>query len=68
MSFLSTLSSQDLDLLRGIVRKVHLAEVMKKFGPNHVGVSNHECDKLIENIGPEVAERMIRFGVDKGLR
>jgi len=41
---------------------------MKKFGPNHVGVSNHECDKLIENIGPEIAERMIRFGVDKGLR
>ena len=68
MSFLSTLSSQDLDLLRGIVRKVHLAEVMKEFGPNHVGVSNHECDKLIESIGPEVAERMIRFGVDKGLR
>ena len=68
MSFLSTLSSQDLDLLRGIVRKVHLAEVTKKFGPNHVGVSNHECDKLIESIGPEVAERMIRFGVDKGLR
>jgi len=68
MSFLSTLSSQDLDLLRGIVRKVHLSEVMKKFGPNHVGVSDHECDKLIESIGPEVAERMIRFGVDKGLR
>lgn len=68
MSFVSTLSSQDLDLLRGIVRKVHLAEVMRKFGPNHAGVSNHECDKLIESIGPEIAERMIRFGVDKGLR
>jgi|TARA_R110000803_G_scaffold187324_1_gene249726 hypothetical protein len=68
MSFLSTLPSQDLDLLRGIVRKVHLVEIIKKFGPNHVGVSNHECDKLIENIGPEIAERMIRFGADKGLR
>jgi hypothetical protein len=26
------------------------------------------CDQLIESIGPEVIERMIRFGVDKGLR
>lgn len=68
MSFISTLSQQELDLLRGIVRKVHLREVVKKFGPNHEGVSDKECDKLIESIGPEVAERMIRFGVDKGLR
>ena len=68
MSFISTLSSQDLNLLRGIVKKVHLREVVNKFGPNHVGVSDNECDKLIESIGPEVAERMIRFGVDKRLR
>ena len=68
MSFVSTLSQQDLNLLRGIVRKVHLREVVKKFGPNHKAVSDHECDKLIESIGPEVAERMIRFGYDRGLR
>lgn len=68
MSFVSTLSQQDLDLLRGIVRKVHFAEVVKKFGPNHPAVTDKECDRLIESIGPEVAERMIRFGVDKGLR
>lgn len=55
-------------MLRGIVRKTHLAHVMKKHGPNHMGVSDKECDKLIESIGPEVAERMVRFGVDKGLR
>jgi hypothetical protein len=60
------LTSQDRSLLRGIVRKVHFAEVEAKFGKNHI--SDHECDKLIESIGPEVAERMIRFGVDKGLR
>lgn len=68
MSFVSTLSQQDLDLLRGIVKKVHFAEVVKKFGPNHPAVTDKECDRLIESIGPEVAERMIRFGVDKGLR
>lgn len=68
MSFISALSQQDLDLLRGIVRKTHLAFVVKKFGPNHPGVSNEQCDRLIESIGPEIAERMIKFGVDKGLR
>jgi hypothetical protein len=68
MSFIHTLSQQDLGVLRGIVRKVHFAEVVKKFGPNHPAVTDHECDRLIESIGPEVVERMIRFGVDKGLR
>ena len=68
MNFLSSLKHEELELLRGIVRKTHLAYVQAKFGPNHPGVSNRECDKLIENIGPEVAERMIKFGVDRGLR
>tara|TARA_R100000030_G_scaffold21556_1_gene15498 strand:+ start:1719 stop:1910 length:192 start_codon:yes stop_codon:yes gene_type:complete len=63
VSFISTLSQQDLDLLRGIVRKTHLAHVEQK-----IGVSDKECDKLIESIGPEVVERMIRFGVEKGFR
>ena len=63
MSFISTISQQDLALLRGIVRKVHLANVDAK------GLATDEqCDKLIESIGPEVVERMIKFGVDKGLR
>ncbi len=52
-----------MGLLRGIVRKVHLAHVDAK------GLATDEqCDKLIESIGPEVVERMIKFGVDKGLR
>ena len=59
---LSTLSGEDLSLLRGIVRKVHFAHV-----PADV-ITDRECDKLIESIGPEVVERMIRFGVDKGMR
>lgn len=68
LSFIGTLKPEELNLLRGIVRKVHLAEVVKKFGPNHHAVTDKECDRLIESIGPEVVERMIRFGVDKGLR
>jgi hypothetical protein len=62
MSFISTISHQDLDLLRGIVRKVHLRYVAKEYA------TDKECDKLIESLGPEIVERMIRFGVDKGLR
>lgn len=68
MSFISTLSDQDLSMLRGIVRKVHLRHAIEKFGPNHPSVSDAECDRLIEHIGPEVVERMIKFGHDKGLR
>jgi hypothetical protein len=60
------LTQQDGDLLRGIVRKVHFAYVEKKHGKGFV--SDKECDKLIDSLGPEVAERMIRFGIDKGLR
>ena len=67
MSFLSTLKTEELVLLRGIVRKVHLAEVVRKFGPNHPAVTDRECDRLIESIGPEIVERKIRFGKDRGL-
>jgi hypothetical protein len=68
MSFISTIKPEELEMLRGIVRKVHLREVVKKFGYNHNAVSDKECDKLIESIGPEVVQRMIKFGVDKGLK
>ena len=66
MSFTSTITQQDRDMLRGIVRKVHLSSVIAKHG--HHFVTDHECDKLIGSIAPEVVENMIRSGVDKGLR
>lgn len=62
MSFLSSLRPDDLRMLRRIVRKVHLQYVPEEFA------TDKECDKLIEAVGPEVAGRMIRFGVDRGLR
>ena len=68
MSFISTIKPEELVMLRGIVRKVHLSEVVRKFGQSHEAVSDKECDKLIESIGPEVVQRMIKFGVDKGLK
>jgi hypothetical protein len=56
----------ELELLRGIVRKTEFAYVEAKHGKSFV--TDKECDKLIESIGPEVVERMIKFGVDRGLR
>ena len=66
MSFISTLKPMELSLLRGIVRKTEFAYVEAKHGKSFI--PDAECDKLIESIGPEVVERMIKFGVDKGLR
>ena len=53
-------------MLRGIVRKTEFAYVEAKHGKSVV--TDQECDKLIESIGPEGVQRMIKFGVDKGLR
>tara|TARA_R100000935_G_C2807958_1_gene153606 strand:+ start:348 stop:548 length:201 start_codon:yes stop_codon:yes gene_type:complete len=66
MSFISTLPSSDLALLRHIVRKTEYAYVEAKHGKSFV--TDAECDKLIDSISPEIVERMIKFGVDKGLR
>lgn len=61
-SFIATLKTNELAMLRSIVKRVHLAHVPDSFA------TDKECDKLIESLGPEIVERMIRFGVDKGLR
>jgi len=66
MSFVNTLKQEDLNLLRGIVRKKHFEIIGKKHG--QMFVSNFMIDQMIENIGPEVVESMIKDGVDKGLR
>lgn len=66
MSFLSTLKPMELSMLRGIVRKTEFAYVEAKHGKAFV--TDYEVDKLIDSIGPEIIERMIKFGVDKGLR
>ena len=68
MSFINTIKQEDLQLLRGIVRKVHLGYVVEKFGASSELVSDAACDKLIESIAPDIVEDMIRFGVDNGYR
>ena len=69
MSFTKSLKQEELQLLRNIVRKVNGEYFywMEKKHTNSV-ITNRMLDQMIDSIGPEVAERMIKFGVDKGLR
>lgn len=58
MSFLHTLKVEERDLLRRIVKKVHLAHHPKEF------CTDREADKMISVIAPNIIERMIKFGKD----
>jgi hypothetical protein len=60
-AFSSVLSVADRDRLRLIVRHVHL-----RYYPQDK-LTNYECDKLIDAWGPDVAGRMIKAAVDRGL-
>ena len=59
MSFLHTLNVEERDILRKVVKKVHLAHHPEEF------CTDYEADKVISVIGPEVIEKMIKFGKDK---
>jgi len=59
MSFLHMLKPEERDILRRVVKKVHLVHHPEEF------CTDREADKVIASIGPEVVERMIRFGKDK---
>ena len=59
MTFVHMLKPEERDILRRVVKKVHLAYHPEEF------VTDREADKVIAVIGPEIVERMIRFGKDK---
>lgn len=61
MSFLNALSHKERDTLRRVVRIVHMKHHPKDFQ------TDHEADKIIEAIGPEIAGRMIKVGIDHGI-
>jgi hypothetical protein len=60
MSILSTLNNQTLQAARVCVKKVHMAH----YRDDHV--TDNEADRIIETLGPETIERMVRFIKDKG--
>ena len=59
MSFLHTLKIEEREILRRVVKKVHLCHHPEEF------CTDREADKVIAVIGPEVIERMIKFGKDQ---
>ena len=59
MSFLHTLKIEEREILRKVVKKVHLCHHPEEF------CTDREADKVIAVIGPEVIERMINFGKDQ---
>ena len=56
MSFLHILKPEERDVLRRVVKKVHLAYHPEEF------CTDYEADKVIASIGPETVNRMIKFG------
>ncbi len=58
MSFMHTLKVEEREILRTVVKKVHLVHHPKEF------CTDYEADKLIAVIGPEVVSQMIKFGKD----
>ena len=59
MSFLHTLKIEEREILRKVVKKVHLCHHPEEF------CTDREADKVIAVIGPEVIERMIKSGKDQ---
>ena len=66
MSFINNLKPEEHRYLRRLVKEIHFQYFDEKHGASFV--TNKMLDNVIENIGPEVAEAMIRTGVDKGDR
>ena len=59
MSLLHTLKIEEREILRKVVKKVRLCHHPEEF------CTDREADKVIAVIGPEVIERMIKFGKDQ---
>jgi len=59
MSFLHILKPEERDVLRRVVKKVHLAYHPEEF------CTDREADKVIAVIAPEIVERMIKFGKER---
>ena len=61
MSFLASLSYDQLQRLRRVVKQVHMAH----YPTEHF--TDREADKLIEALGPEVLERQLKRAIDRKL-
>jgi len=65
LSFINTLKPEEHRMLRRLVKEIHFQYFDEKHTKSFV--TNSMLDNVIENIGQEVAEMMIRTGMQKGL-
>ena len=61
MSFISTLSPKELEVLRTVVKTINFKHYPKDF------CTNYEADKLIDSLAPSTVEKIMRVGVDSGI-
>jgi uncharacterized membrane-anchored protein len=61
MSFLASLSYDDLRQLREVAKRVH----MRHYADRHL--TDIEADRIIEAIGPEIIEKQLKALVDRGI-
>ena len=61
MSFITTLSAQELEVLRTVVKTVNFKHYPKDF------CTNYDAEILIHSIAPDTAEQMLRVGVDSAI-
>lgn len=60
-SWLAELKLSELQLLRQVVRKVHM-----QYHPESLQTDS-EADKIIASFGPETAEKMLKAAIDRKL-
>jgi len=59
MSFMHTLKKEEREILRRVVRTVHMQYFPKEFQ------TDYEADKIISSIGPSTVEHLLKQGVDR---
>ena len=66
MSFINTLKPEEHRMLRQLVRKIHF----QYFDEKHTAsfITNKMLDNFIEAQGQETIEKLLKAGIDKGLR
>ena len=66
MSFLNTLKPEEHRMLRQMVRNIHFQYFDEKHGVSFI--TNKMLDNIIEVQGREAIEKLLKAGIDKGLR
>ena len=58
MTFMHTINEGDREILRRVVKTVHMKHYPKDF------ITNYEADKIISSIAPEVVDNLMKVGKD----